>query len=443
MWYFFLLGTAVLAQNRVPEKVESLVRTAHSLWEQYRCSEAVPLFEQASRLAPDLAEPYFCLGYCYSLAHEAAKAESALRRYVELDPRAADGWAALGVVRLDRRQFAGARTSFERALEIDPRMEKARKSLLRLLVVQHDYKAALPHAEALLAAAVPDETAFALSIGAYLGLGAGEKALEISERGLRIHPQSFQLERLHITSLLDCGRQAGCRGKLVAGLERQTRSATSLRTTLAVLQDAYARGEASRAAVGQSLKDYPDVPAVRCLAAQWALVNRRYPEAISIARAAAKLPAADKAIRAQCLIVAGLAYEQSGDPKSAEAVEREADTINRTLTPPNPGISLYLVDLLANAGRTAEALRAAGEASAWSADFAPARLRSARLLEAQNQPEKAASEAEAALRLGLTGDEERAAHALLAGTYFALGKHSQARIHESWIAAHQPARQDR
>jgi hypothetical protein len=247
---------------------------------------------------------------------------------------------------------------------------------------------------------------------------------------------------LYVAALLDCGRDPAYRAKLVEGLEREARSATSLRTTMAVLQDAYTRGIAARRMVEQALAAYPDVPAVRCLAAQWALVNRNYAGAIATARTTAALPGADAALRAQCLVVAGLAAEQSGDVAAAETAEREAETVNRSLPAPNPGISLCLVDLLANAGRTAEALEASRASMAWSSGFAPARLRFAHLLQARNQPENAVREAEAALALGLGGDEERGAHALLAGAYFALGNESKAGIHEKWIAAHQPMRQE-
>jgi tetratricopeptide (TPR) repeat protein len=427
-----------------PERVEDLLGKAKNLWEQGRCAEATPLFEEVTHLAPDLPEAYFALGACYGQAHETANAARALRRYVALAPKAADGWAALGLVLTELREFGEARRCFEQTLRIDPAMPEGRKGLARVLLVKREDKAALPYLEALLAAPAPDEEVYVLAATAHFRLGARDKAVELCERGLVLNPGSGRLEQLHAQLLLACGHMQTCRDKLAAAQERNPQSPAYLKALAELLLNRYPLAEGTREMVERVLEASPDDPAVRYLGAHWALANRHYPEAIKEAEQILAQRSIDPGLRAHCLAVAGLAYKGGGHEESAEAALRKAHAINRTLALPNSRIAMYFADVLWGDARVAEAFTVVREALAWNPEFGPLRFLYAKLLGAQGQREKAAQEAEGALRLGLEDDnQERSAHGFLAQTYYRLGRERDAQAHRDWIAQHRPAGQER
>jgi tetratricopeptide (TPR) repeat protein len=399
-----------------------------------RCHTAV---RRSHPPAAESSRTVFALGACYGQAHDAGKAARALRRYVALEPKAADGWAALGLVLTEQREFAEARRSFEQSLRIDPAMPEGLKGLARVLLVQREDKAALRYLDTLLAGSKPEEEVYVLAATAHFRLGAYDQAVELCERGLGLNPGSARLEQLHAQLLLACGHMQACRDKLAAAQERNPKSPVYLKALAELLLNWHPVAEPTRELVEKVLTAFPNDPAVHYLGAHWALANRHYPEAIKEAEEIAAHPETDPGLRAHCLAVAGLAYKGSGDTESAESALRKAHALNRTLSLPNSRIAMYFADTLWGEAHVMEALAVVREALVWSPDFGPLRFLYAKLLGAQGQHDQAAQEAEAALRLGLESeDQQRSAHGFLAQTYYRLGRERDAQAQRDWIATH-------
>ena len=92
------------------------------------------LFEQALAIDPDFARANAGLADTYLLqidygllapAEAAQLAERHAVRAVSLDPRSAEAWATLGLLRMSVGQLDAAETALERAIELDPRYEMA------------------------------------------------------------------------------------------------------------------------------------------------------------------------------------------------------------------------------------------------------------------------------------------------------------------------------
>jgi hypothetical protein len=82
----------------------------------------------------------------------------------------------------------------------------------------------------------------------------------------------------------------------------------------------------------------------------------------------------------------------------------------------------------------------ADEILKWDPAYGPAHFERAKMLAQQGQAEEAAKEGELALQDGRgTEADLRAYHAFLAKTYFALGRESDAQVHQAWIESHQTA----
>ncbi len=419
-----------------PQRIQNLLRQAGPLWEQGRCGAATPLLEEIVKSAPELPDPYFALAACYAQTDRPLRAEPLLRRYLEFKPQSVEGWALLGVALTAGRDFAHARPAFEQCLRLDPHSEAARKGLARVLLAQGDANAAWPYLEPLLAEAAPEEDVFVLAARAQLRLGANREALEWCERGLERYPQSDRLERMSADLLVECGREAPCRRKLEARLERQPKSPLYLRAVAELYLDYLPRDPAARQMVDRNLNAFPDDPMTHYLLARWSLENY-YPEAgRDEATATAALAGIEPELRAKCVTLAGIAEKKLDNFAAAEKTLREANRLNRELPAPDPHIALYLVDVLLIAAKRAEAVAVAREAVAWNPHFAPSHLWCARALLSQDELEEAAREAETALRLGMPEDQERGAHAVLASAYFQLGREEEAQKHQEWAVTH-------
>jgi len=160
--------------------------------------------------------------------------------------------------------------------------------------------------------------------------------------------------------------------------------------------------------------------------------------AIEAERRALALSAGNDAARMQICTVLAIAHDKLGHAKQAEQAFAEALDANRRLRSFDPNAALEYVQFLVRQSREQEAQRIVGEMLHHAPQFGPARLERAKYLSAQGENEKAISEALSAL--DLAGDDplqQRAAHAFLARTYFALGQEEEAQKHQRWIEEHQ------
>jgi len=121
------LAEAYLARGMVAEAVRAageaaagarsdgrqLSRLGRSFYSRRRYREALPFYELAAEAAPDWSEAWFGLGACQWALRQAASAEAALRRAVELDPKDWQARQFLGCVLCDVGRKDEARAMLE------------------------------------------------------------------------------------------------------------------------------------------------------------------------------------------------------------------------------------------------------------------------------------------------------------------------------------------
>lgn len=105
---------------------------AEPLLTQQKFAEAIPHYEEIVRLLPNFYEAWFALGISYAQTGQPAKAETALRRYLDFQPLSPDGHAALGFLLQQQNRKSEAREQFEEALKLDPGLDEVRDGLAHL-----------------------------------------------------------------------------------------------------------------------------------------------------------------------------------------------------------------------------------------------------------------------------------------------------------------------
>ena len=108
----WLLGAALLAQDKVAASIETL--------------------ERALAAAPDLDEARVELARALRRAGQAERSREELRRVLKASPHHHRAWLAYGDALVDLRQHADARTAFERARLTDPERERIEEATAAL-----------------------------------------------------------------------------------------------------------------------------------------------------------------------------------------------------------------------------------------------------------------------------------------------------------------------
>jgi tetratricopeptide (TPR) repeat protein len=107
-----------------PANPEFDLQLADALSNARRFSSALPVYQEALKLDPKSAAALERLALCLSQMGDAAGAESALNRALELSP-GATRWVLLGEVRVQQAKLREARDAFEAAMKLDPQMPDA------------------------------------------------------------------------------------------------------------------------------------------------------------------------------------------------------------------------------------------------------------------------------------------------------------------------------
>jgi len=97
------------------------LQLADALSSAHRFSSALPVYRDALKLDPKSATVLERLALCLSQMANAAAAESALNRALEISPDA-NRWVLLGEVRVRQGKLHEALEAFEAAMKLDPRM---------------------------------------------------------------------------------------------------------------------------------------------------------------------------------------------------------------------------------------------------------------------------------------------------------------------------------
>jgi tetratricopeptide (TPR) repeat protein len=467
---------AMAAQTATPlaSHPRQPVESAATLMQAGKYAAAVAPLEAMVRKRPNDSEALLALGICYSQTGKPAEAVAVLQKHVALAPRSSDGRAVLGIVLLAMGRVLEAKPELEQAVRLDSSQAEAVKALARADNLLGKPAAAVALLGPLAASAAADDDAKLLFAQAllksgdaaaaaaeldrllasnprsgpevYLGaaiarknLGQLDRAFEICERGMQVHPYSERLETFYSALPLDLFA-----ARMERRLERlgpkpgDVDELIALGRVMINIEKAKSIGAADQAEslLARAIALAPGNPCARHFHARSLLVLGKPEAAVAgfhSALAAGPNAALAILIRTWC----GLAETRLTHTDRAEAEYRAAFEANRKLDRHmvDPAFQYFL--FLRDSARADEAQRILDEILRWEPYFAPALLERAKQLAARDQPNKAVEQAELALQ-NVENDPAllRAAHFFLARTYHAMNRGTEARAHEDWIKAH-------
>ena len=208
------------AQVFWPEEPSILVGRVSALRLLGRDAEAEAILTSMVSAQPDLSAPYYMLGEIYTARGDAAAAETAYRRVVELEPKEPLAHAALAslLARAGRADEAAAQAAL-----VDPagvEREDQRLALGRLLLDAGQKTKAVEILSSLDPSHFPAAPSLVALAEAWHTAGADDRALEALQRAARVGPD-LSATHANLSLLLRA------RGDL-AGAEREARAATAL-----------------------------------------------------------------------------------------------------------------------------------------------------------------------------------------------------------------------
>lgn len=189
--------------------------------------------------------------------------------------------------------------------------------------------------------------------------------------------------------------------------------------------------------LADAVKTAPQDAEARHYYAQWAALNNRYQICAEQEKAAARASGLNDLALLQMYALEAICLSHLDKPAAAKSAFEKAFAIDLRQPRFDPAMAYQYVQFLTARGETGEAKKVVDETLRLSPQFGPAHLERAKSFDHERQTEKAIEEAKAAL-LG-EGDDDgniRAAHVLLAKSYFILGKTKEAETEQQWVESH-------
>jgi len=139
----------ITEQARVSGDARAQYESALRLLDQERYPQGIALLLEVIEKAPDVTAPYINLGIAYRRIGDFDRAETNLKKALELNPRHPVVYDELGLLYRETGRFTAARGSYEKALEIHSGFHFAHRNLGVLCdVYMDDLPCALAHYEA-------------------------------------------------------------------------------------------------------------------------------------------------------------------------------------------------------------------------------------------------------------------------------------------------------
>ena len=305
------------------------------------------------------------------------------------------------------------------------------------LLEKNDFAAAAALLEKAAAAPSRDPEIYIMLAVARLNLHGTEPALEACERGMKAAPGSARLESYYADLLAQKAPPAEVRSRLERALAARPRSGVhqkALGKALLAADPQDGRVESLLKSAAQLLPGDADA---HYSYGQWACLHEK-PElcVAQMRKALALTPASNGSARLGTNTFIAMTEERLGQLEEAARAYKAALEAGRALTPFNPDPPFLYVKFLLSRSDDAAAAAVVEEILTRAPRFAPARFERAKALFRDGSSEKAAEEAETALR-DSTGDQadQRAMHAFLVKTYSALGREEDAARHQAWVEA--------
>jgi tetratricopeptide (TPR) repeat protein len=214
----YLLGCALVHQNRAAEAVAPLERAARALQEAAvetqlgialrmvgRNDDALLRLTRATKRRPAHAEAFHELGFLLFSLRRSDEAVTVIERGLELAPGAVELSILLGIVHHDRGDRAKTKAAFAKALAIAPDHPEAHYSMGAALVEDAEYARAAEHLQRTLARDGADVQARLKLAVCQLELGRTEDALANFRAVVRQDPKLYGVA-LRLTSASGRGR---------------------------------------------------------------------------------------------------------------------------------------------------------------------------------------------------------------------------------------------
>jgi len=162
------------------------VELGHALELSHRYDEALEHYDAAAAAAPTDPLGPLTGGLRAARWGEAEIAEPRLVEALRRNPRAAEAWHALGLVRLKLGNLQGAKDAYSSGLQADPRALENRLGLATVAVAEGDSAAALAQYDAILAERPKFGDAELGRAWALMRLGRLDEAQEALDRAYRL-----------------------------------------------------------------------------------------------------------------------------------------------------------------------------------------------------------------------------------------------------------------
>jgi len=261
-----------------------------------------------------------------------------------------------------------------------------------------------------------------------------QDALATCESGLVIYPKSGPLAELYVSILR----------KVFSTEDRRQRLETAIKWAPDSPSLAKALGEDLLTANPQDTRAMQLLSHAAELAPRDAEAHFFYGESLCFnqsgsacieeLRRAHELDPTNQQANMQLYTMIAVSEDELGQSKQAEKDFSLATRANRLLLHPSPYSALKYVTFLISQGERDQAMALLDEVLRWDPSYGPAHFERAKYLSAQGKKQEAIGEAELALQYPRSSmDELRSYHAFLAKIYFALGRRSDALIHQDWV----------
>jgi tetratricopeptide (TPR) repeat protein len=189
--------------------------------------------------------------------------------------------------------------------------------------------------------------------------------------------------------------------------------------------------------LARAVAQTPGDPESRHYYAQWAYMNSRERICAAQEQAAMRLPSLNDTALLQMNTLLAMCVSRLEDAAGAHAAFQRANEINLRQKNYDPVAAWQFVQFLGRFGEDSEVQSIVSQILDRIPGFGPARLERAKYFDHSGQPDKALEEARLVLQsAGNDFNVERAAHAILARSYTALGQTRDASGEQAWIDAH-------
>lgn len=306
-------------------------------------------------------------------------------------------------------------------------------------IKQHNYVKAIEALElALSREPRSSPEAYVMLATSRLNTGERDKAIEVCEQGMNVHPNSERLASFYVSLLQVAATEAETKTKLEAKVKQNSTSALYRKALGGLLLKQNPLDPRVEELLAAAAKLAPRDAEARYLYGQWACLNNREALCVAELKSALALSPTNDQAQMQIYTLIGMAEDKLHHTAQAEAAFRSAMQFNRKLERPNPHAAIQYADFLIKRLRDAEAQRIVDEVLRWSPEFGPARFERAKFLAKQGKMAEAVDECRGALEYPHSNKIQlRAMHAFMAKTLFALGRVEEAQTHQSWIESQQ------